>query len=62
MSAWPYPAPPGIREEIHQRFVSVIERATVREALPESVFAEAQDDGVDPDTEAAGQSMEAPSA
>lgn len=58
---WPYPAAPGVRAEIHQRFAAIVERATVREALPDSVFAEAQDDDVDPDPEAAADHSPRPS-
>jgi hypothetical protein len=49
-----WPAPPGIRPDVHERFLAVIQRATERERLSNEVFAPDDDAG----PEAAGNAAE----
>lgn len=39
-----YPAPSGVREDIHTRFLAAVARATLATALPHEVLAETPDE------------------
>ena len=54
-----WPAPPGIRPDIHERFLAVVQRATERERLPDEVLTEAPVDAAEAlDDEAEGEPSE----
>ena len=45
-----YPCPRGVSDQTHERFLAVVERATLASALPDEMLAEPHDDEeVDPE-------------